>query len=437
MVRIESVEPGSYAAGIGLERGDQLIAINGQAINDLVDYHVYASSEHVVLEILRQDEEIWEYDLEKVADEDIGIELEHPNPQQCGNQCIFCFVHQLPRGMRKSLYVKDEDYRFSYLYGSYITLTNLKENDLQRIINQRLSPLYVSVHAIDPQVRQNLLGTEVPDILPIIERLTGAGIELHCQVVLCPGENDGKILDQTIEVLGDMLPYVLSLAVVPVGLTDHRQHLPHLNQLSRSDARTCLKQIKRWQGGFLTRAGTRFVFPADEIYLLAGEEIPDQAVYEDLPQIENGVGMITRFRQQAQEVLLDAEIMNLDKVTLVTGLSFVDELDSFVDRLTMRTGVLCSVVSIHNDLFGAGVTVAGLVTGKDLLEQLKDRDLGQALLLPDVMLKEGDQVFLDDVTVAQLQEQLKVKIVVIESSPWGILEGMESLADGPIEIIHC
>ena len=437
MVKIESVEPGSYAADIGLEIGDQLIAIDGQVINDLVDYHVHVGSEHVVIEILKQDEELWEYDLEKVADEDIGIELEHPEPQQCGNQCIFCFIHQLPRGMRRTLYIKDEDYRFSYLYGSYITLTNLKENDLKRIINQHLSPLYISVHAIDHQVRQKLLGAQVPDILPIIERLTGAGIELHCQVVLCPGENDGKILDQTIEVLGALIPRVASLAVVPVGLTAHRQHLPQLNGLSRNDACTCLEQIKLWQGRFLNSAGTRFVFPADEIYLLAGQEIPDQADYEELPQIENGVGMIARFRQQAQEVLLDAETMHIGKVTLVTGLSFVEELNDFVERLAVRTGVSCSVISIQNTFFGAGVTVAGLITGADLLDQLKGRDLGQAILLPDVMLKEGDHVFLDDITVEQLQKQLKIEIVVIESTPWGILEGMESLADGPIEIIHC
>lgn len=437
MVKIVSVEPGSIAADIGLESGDQLICINGHEINDLVDYHVYCLSDQVVLEVLKTESEICEFKLEKVADEDLGIELEHPQPQQCGNQCLFCFIHQLPRGLRRTLYIKDEDYRFSYLYGSYITLTNLKERDFERIIAQQLSPLYVSVHAIDHQVRRRMLGAEIPDIVPMIERLTRSGIQLHCQIVLCPGINDADILDQTIEFLGGLIPQVVSLAVVPVGLTAHRHNLPQLSGLTPEDARACLAQIKFWQGQLLSRTGTRFVFPADEIYLLAEEDIPDQDDYEDFPQFENGVGMIAQFRAQAEEVLLDAETLPINRVTLVTGCSFADELNAFAQRFAVRTGVACSVVAVKNDFFGSAVTVAGLITAGDLLAQLQGRDLGDAVLIPDVMLKEGEPIFLDDVTLKQLEDQLQLKVIAVESTPWGILEGLESLVAGPVEVIHC
>ena len=437
MLKIVSVAPGSYAAEMGIESGDQLISMNGQPVNDLLDYHLNIECERIVLEILHREDELWELDLEKHVEEDVGIEVEHPQPCQCGNQCLFCFVHQLPKGMRRTVYIKDEDYRFSYLYGSYITLTNLSEADFQRIIHHQLSPLYISVHAIDQNIRKKLLGGDPPEIAPLLRRLTTAGIELHCQVVLCPGINDGEVLSQTIKFLADLMPQVQSLAVVPVGLTDHRAHLPQLKKVAREDACACLDLIQNYQQQYLEQKGSRFVYPADEIFLLAGQEIPGLSEYESFPQIENGVGMIAQFRQQAAEVLLDAEPFKLNKVTVVTGRSFINELSVFLERFSLRTGVKFATVAVNNTFFGNDITVAGLITGSDLLKQLTGKDLGAALLVPDVMLKEGEQLFLDDLSISDLQHKLQVPVIVVDSSPWGILEALEQLDGGQVEIVHC
>lgn len=437
MLRIESVAPGSYAAELGLDPGDRVLAINQQKIEDLVDYHRSIEAESLLLEILRQDDELWELEIEKAPQEDLGLQLEHPQPRQCGNNCVFCFVHQLPKGLRRSLYIKDEDYRFSYLYGSYITLSNLQEVDFQRILEQKLSPLYISVHATDDQLRQKLLGCAAPPILPLIERLVAGGIELHCQIVVCPGLNDAAALEKSIADLAAFYPQVASLAVVPVGLTRYREHLPALRKLTITEAQQVLYLVDRFQQQYLEEKGSRFVYAADEIYLQAGAEIPELSFYEELFQLENGVGLIAQFRQQVAEVLLEVEPLELGRVSLVTGYSFSRELQDFVERLAVRSGVDLVVLPVANEFFGADVTVTGLLTGIDLIDQLSKHDLGQGLLLPDVMLKEGEQLLLDDWSVDDLSKKLGVPIVVVESSPWGVLEGLEGLAEGPVSIIHC
>lgn len=437
MLRIETVEPGSYAAELGLDPGDRVLSINQQKISDLVDYHLSIEAEVLLLEVLRQDDEIWELEIEKAPQEDLGLQLEHPHPRQCGNNCVFCFVHQLPKGMRRSLYIKDEDYRFSYLYGSYITLSNLKEEDFQRILDQQLSPLYISVHATDEPLRQQLLGCAAPPILPLIKRLAAGGIELHCQIVVCPGLNDGDALEKSITDLAALAPQVASLAVVPVGLTRHREHLPVLRKMTTTEAQQLLYLIDRYQNKYLEEKGGRFVFAADEIYLQAGAEIPNISRYEELSQLENGVGLIAQFRQQVAEVLLEAEALNLQKVSLVTGYSFGSELQDFAERLAVRTGVELPVLSVANSFFGSDVTVTGLLTGADLVGYLSQQDLGQGLLLPDVMLKEGEPLLLDDLSVDDLIKQLGVPVIIVDSSPWGVLEGLEALAEGPVSIVHC
>ncbi len=435
MLKIESVEPGSYAAELGLAAGDSLIAINGKGIDDLLDYHLTVSAEKLVIEATHEDE-LWELELLKEREEDLGLEVEHPYPRQCGNQCLFCFVHQLPRGMRKTLYIKDEDFRFSYLYGSYITLTNVQEDDLQRIMTEQLSPLYISVHATEHTLRQTLLGTEIPELMPLIERLTAAGIVLHCQVVLCPGYNDGQALENTINDLASFYPAVASLAVVPVGLTRHREKLAKLAPVTDREATACLDLIGGLQSRFLKELGSRFVFAADELYLKAERDIPVLDAYEDCAQLENGVGLVARFRQQAEEVLLEAEPLDLGTVTLVTGTSFAEELQSFADRLALRTGVQIHVLGVENSFFGTAVSVTGLITGTDLLDQLQHTGTTDAVVIPDVMLRQGEELFLDDVLVETIQQRCNCPVVVIESSPWGLLEGLESLAEGP-EVIHC
>lgn len=437
MLKIESVEPGSYAEELALQAGDQLLVINDRDIDDLIDYYQAIEASQLEVEILRADGELWVVRLEKAADEDLGLELEHPQPLQCGNNCLFCFVHQLPKGLRRTLYIKDEDYRFSYLYGSYITLSNLTEADLERIIQQQLSPLYVSVHATDERIRETLLGCPAPAIMPLLQRLTAAGIKLHCQIVLCPELNDGEILHQSIAELASLYPQLATLAVVPVGLTRHRQKLPPLRKMSQPEAAQALQLIQRCQQHFLLEKGSRFVFAADEIYLQAKVEFPPLSDYEDLDQLENGVGLIPQFRLQAEEVLLEAEALDLERVTLVTGHSFADELATFAQRLSLRTGVDLPVVTIANLLFGEQVTVAGLLSGADLLLQLQGQSLGSAVLIPEVMLKDGGQLLLDDLTLDDLCQRLQVPVLPVEASPWGILDGLERLAEGPIEIIHC
>jgi len=427
MVRVEQVVPGSIAEELGLEPGDQLEAINGQDLRDLIDLQLYERQEDLVLEVLRRDGEIWELELEKDADEPLGCEVEHPEPQQCGNHCIFCFVHQLPRGLRRSLYVKDEDYRFSFLYGAYITLSNLHEEELERIIAQRLSPLYISVHATDEVVRCHLLGREVPPILPQLRRLVAAGIELHTQVVLCPGVNDGDCLSRTVSDLHALGPGVVSLAIVPVGLTGHRDRLSPLRPLTRDEAQRTLALIHAFQEQFRADGRGRFVFAADELYLQAGEPFPLLDSYESLPQIENGVGLIPVFRNEARQVLAVAEPIALGAVTLVTGASFAPELTRFANELTVKTGVELHVAPIENRFFGGAVSVAGLVTGRDIAEQLADRVLGDAVLLPDVMFRDGADVLLDDLSLEELVGKLQTPIFKVDSSPWGILDTLEEL----------
>jgi putative radical SAM enzyme (TIGR03279 family) len=436
MIAIERIEPGSFAEEAGLCTDDLLVTINSRPMNDLVDYYRALDEDHLVIEVYRQGE-ILVVECEKFENEEIGLEVAHPEPHQCGNQCLFCFVHQLPKGLRSSLYIKDEDYRFSYLYGSFITLTNVSEADLQRITTEKLSPLYISVHAIDPRIRNQLLGCQVPAIAPLLERLAAADIQMHCQIVLCPGINDGAVLQETIDVLSTLYPQVASIAVVPVGLTRYRQRLPVLQVPGQAEALYCLEQIDAYQRVFTEKFGTRLVYAADEMYQLAAIPLPDLDAYEDLPQVENGVGLVAQFRVEAEEVLLEAEALDLDAVVVVTGQSFFAPLQDIAQRLGLRTGVDIEVVAIDNNFFGASVTVAGLVTGIDLVNQLRGMIKGRPLLLPDIMLKADEHRFLDDMHIDQLGSALGVSVAVVDSSAWGLLEGLELMAQGPIDIIRC
>jgi len=429
MLEIVSVEPGSIAEELELEAGDSLLTVNGHVVRDLLDFSIHSASEELLLEVKKGNGELWDLELEKDADADLGLHFEHPEPTQCGNNCIFCFVHQLPKGMRRTLYVKDEDYRFSYLYGSYVTLTNVGEPDIERIIAQRLSPLYVSVHATDDQLRTQMLGRQGPSILELLRRLSGAGIEIHTQVVLCPGINDGSVLERTIEDLAELYPWVLSLAVVPVGLTGYRQRLPELRPLTEEESRSVLDLVHRYQERFLRNCGSRFVYAADEIYLKARLEMPSLPAYEDLAQVENGVGLVALFRSQANEVLAEAVPLQVPAVAVVTGESAGAELSQFTRELAAKTGTAIHLYVVKNDFFGGHVSVTGLLTGGDIVRELKGKPLGQALLVPDVVLREGDDLLLDDMSLADLERDLGVTVIKVSSTPWGVLEGLEELED--------
>jgi len=427
MLEIVSIESGSIADELGLQPGDCLVRVNGEQVNDLVDYLIEEPNELLQVEVERADGELWEIDIEHDSEEPLGLLLPHPEPKLCGNNCIFCFVHQLPRGMRRTLYIKDEDYRFSYLYGAYVTLTNLSEADLRLILRKQLSPLYISVHAVDIALRQKLLDKPAPDVMPLIRTLVDGGIELHTQVVVCPGINDGVYLEQTLRELSVLAPGVKSLAIVPVGLTGHRQRLPGLRVHTRYEAAELVDWVGERQAELLRRLGTRFIFAADELYLKAEEDFPPLESYEELSQIENGVGLIPMFRMQADEVIKEVQPLNLPPVSLVTGVSSAGDIFGFAATLVEKCDIDLRVHVVENHFFGGDVTVAGLLTGQDLLEQLANVDLGQILLVPDVMLREGEDVFLDDVRISDLADHLQVEVEVIPTDPWGVWDMLETL----------
>ncbi len=427
MLDIIGIDSSSIAEELGIVAGDRLVAIDGRPVRDLIDYLLHEHDTELVVEIERSDGEVWEIEVEKDADDPLGLVLPHPQPMHCGNNCIFCFIHQLPRGMRSTLYVKDEDYRFSYLYGSYITLSNIDEAAMERILEQHLSPLYISVHATEEDLREHLLGRKAPPLLALMNRLVEGGIELHAQVVICPGINDGSHLERTFTDLLTLLPGVRSLAIVPVGLTGYRERLPRLRGVTETEASQLVQWVHARQQECLKRFGHRFVFAADELYLRALAEIPDLSAYEDLPQIENGVGLVASFRHQATEVLEQVQPMDLPPVSIVTGVDAAGEVESFIRDLSARTGLKARVHPLINRFFAGDVTVAGLLTGRDLLDQLSGEQLGDVLLLPDVLLREGEDILLDDVTVSDLEAQLKVRVEVFPANPWGLWDVLDTL----------
>lgn len=427
MAEIKAVIPGSIADELDLEEGDCLLSINGCTVADQIDYQLYARGEEFLFEVQKRDGQLWELDFDRDEDDPIGLEFADPQPRQCSNNCQFCFVRQLPAGLRKSLYVRDDDYRFSYLYGAYISLTNLSADDIEQIIAQQLTPLYVSVHATGVAKRSELLGRQLPAVVPMLQRLIDGGIQLHSQIVLCPDINDGQYLQQTITELAALYPGILSLAVVPVGLTRHRQNLPTLRCFTQAEARRVVEQIHIFQRSFLRQHGTRFVYPADEFYLQAGIEFPHLDEYEELQLLENGVGMVPLFRHDTAEVLSQAGCYRGISATLVTGDSAADELRHFINLFNAKTEADLRLQVVHNDFFGSRVTVAGLVVGADIVQQSSGVDFGQVLLIPDVMCREGDEVFLDDMTLEQLALKLDTDVVKVAATPWGVLDFIEWL----------
>lgn len=431
MVTIIDIAPGSIGDELELQPGDALVAIDGKPVRDLLDYVLMTrGAQELLLDVRRADGEEWELELEKDADDDLGIEVEHPDPAQCGNNCLFCFVHQLPNGMRPTLYVKDEDFRFSFLYGAYVTLTNIREEEIERILEQRLSPLYVSVHSTQEWLRAQLLGRDnIPPILKLLHRLADGGIEIHTQVVVCPGLNDGEALKKTIADLAGLAPGIRTLALVPVGLTAYRDQLPSLRPHTVAEARSILALVGRCQQEFLQRFGSRFVFAADEYYLQAELPFPPLVEYEGLPQYENGIGMIPHFRHEAELTLAEATPLPAVTVDCFTGVSFYPDLLDFAQKLENKTGVTIKVHKIDNRFFGGQVTVTGLLTGQDIVTALQGQLSGKILLVPDVVLREGEEVFLDDMTLDELADALDVEILPVTPTPCGLLSALEAIAD--------
>ena len=426
---IEGVAPGSIADGFELEAGDRLLTVNGHRLRDLIDYSYYTSSEQeLLLEIARTDGETWELEVEREQGEALGLTFAPPAPANCRNNCIFCFVHQLPRGLRKPLYVKDEDYRLSFLNGNYVTLANITTAELNRIIQQRLSPLYISVHATNPGLRQQLLGKGgIPPILDQLQALAAARITLHTQIVLCPGINDGAELERTVSDLAALYPAVQSLAIVPLGLTSHRQKLPLLRAVDSAYANAFITEWGPQTKALKKKLGEPFLFLADEFYLKAGLPFPPLREYGDLPQIENGVGMVPLFLRDAARTVRTARPIGDFRVTVVTGVSSFGFVSEFLAQLGEKTGVTLCPVAVENRLFGESVTVSGLVSGGDILAALSGADIGRALLVPDVMLKEGEGVFLDDVPLEELGSKLGCRLETFDSTTQGLYRLLKNL----------
>ena len=420
---VAGVEPGSIGEELGFQPGDCLLSINGVRPRDLIDLQVLCSEEELVLEVEDPGGSHHVVELEKDADEGLGLaftEALFDGLRQCNNHCPFCFIDQQPPGRRSSLYLKDDDYRLSFLYGSYLTLTNLTPADWQRIEAQRLSPLYVSVHATDPELRSRLLVN--PRAAQLVDQLgwfAERRLQIHAQVVVCPGFNDGSALVRTLSDLAEHgrgpWPAVLSTAVVPVGLTRFRPAGDALRPVTPSDAAAVIDAVEPLQGRFQRELSSRFAWLADEWYLIAGRPLPPRANYEDLPQRENGVGSIRAFLEELERATasLPASIPTPRRLSWVVGRLVAGALQPVVDRLNAVQGLELVLHGLPSPYWGQEQVVTGLLTGSDLLEGLAGRDLGEELLLPQVMLREGSPVFLDDCTLGELQERLPVPVRLI------------------------
>src|SRR5262245_27506364 len=429
-VVVAAARPRTPAAGPGLVPGDRIVAINGHPVRDAIDFHVAGGETRLRLRLVRVGRERAALLVRRGAD--WGLELTPPAPSEistCANKCVFCFIHQLPRGMRKSLYVKDDDFRLSFLHGNYITLTDLDEDELARIETQRLSPLYVSVHATDPELRHRLLGEPrvKRELMPVMARLARAGIRMHAQIVLCPDWNDGPHLDRSVHELAQLHPAVASTAVVPVGLTRHRERLPRLRAATDDEARGLVRSIETWQRDFLTSLGTRFVWAADELYLQGSAPLPPAAAYEGFPIAEDGIGLVRRFTDGWGRAVRrpGAQVARPRAVTVVTGEMFAPRLGALLDDLRVEH-LRVRVAPIANDWFGRGIGVAGLLTGQDIEAQLAGRDLGDAVLVPAVAIRDGAGVFLDDLAPSDLTAALGVPVIPVEPTPRALLHALRA-----------
>ena len=425
---VAAVAPRSAAARAGLAPGDRIVAVNGRPLRDAIDFQFHAGEEQLALTVERGG--ITAAKRLERRGSGLGLELAPPRPGDiatCANKCVFCFIHQLPKGMRRSLYVKDDDFRLSFLHGNYITLSDLDDASFERIIEQRLSPLYISVHATDPELRHALLGRprHSAEILPRLERLAKAGIRMHAQIVLCPGLNDGAHLERTVAELAPLHPHVATTAIVPVGLTRHRERLPALRSLTPDEARALAAAADGWQRRALAELGSRFVFLADEIYLLAGLPLPDAIAYEGFPVAEDGIGLVRQFEDGfARSIARRRRPDHGQSLTVVTGELFAPRLRALLagggyDSAAVR------VAAVPNDFFGPAIGVAGLLTGRDIQRHLAQApELGRAVLVPAVAVRDGDGIFLDDLTPADLARDLGVPVRVVQPTPSALLNAI-------------
>ena len=426
------VQPCSIAEELELEPGDVLLSVNGHEIEDVFDYKYFTNEEYLTVLVRKGTGEEWELEIEKEYEDDLGIEFENGLMEEyksCRNKCIFCFIDQMPKGMRDTLYFKDDDSRLSFLQGNYVTLTNMGERDLERIVAYRLGPINISVQATDPALRCKILNNRFAgEALKKMDVLHKAGIPMNGQIVLCKGVNDGEQLKKSITDLMGYMPVMESVSIVPVGLSKYREGLYPLEPFTKEDAKEVLGLVHQFQKTCFETCGLHFVHASDEWYLLAGQELPGEEIYDGYPQLENGVGMLRLLREEFAAALGEAVaessgpggfggLARAEKITIATGVLAAPTLQELADAFQREFPQKeIQVISITNQFFGEQITVSGLLTGQDLAGQLKNRDLGSRLLLPCSLLRSGEEVFLDDITLSQLKNALQVEIDIVKSS---------------------
>lgn len=419
---IKSVTPGSIAEEMEIEAGDYLLEVNGTTIVDIFDYQLLCMDEFIDVVIEKSNGEQWELEIEKDENEELGLEFENglmDEYRSCCNKCMFCFIDQMPPGMRETLYFKDDDSRLSFLQGNYITLTNMNENDVDRIIRYNLSPINISVHTTNPKLRCKMLNNRFAgDKLKYIDRLNAADVEMNGQVVLCKNVNDKEELERTISDLDKYIPNMRSVSIVPSGLTKFRDGLYPLELFEKEDACAVIDTIEKWQNHFYEKYGIHFIHASDEWYILAEREMPEEERYDGYLQLENGVGMIRSFIEEVKDYLDSIEgddrVIN---VSTISGVLAYDTIKSSCDKINKKfPNVNVHVYKIINDYFGHSITVTGLLTGQDICAQLSGKELGDNLLLPTNTLKADENIFLDDMTLEELEKNLQINTIIVKSS---------------------
>lgn len=439
-VLINGVKKESIADEIGLKKGDYILSINNEEIIDILDYKFIVQDEYIELEIEHEDGEVEIFEIEKDEDEDLGIEFEHElidKPKNCHNKCIFCFMEQLPKNVRETLIFKDDDYRLSFFTGNYITMTNMKENDVDRIIKYRLSPINISIHATDENVRCMMLNNRFAGkVLGYLDKLAKADIKINTQIVLCKGINDGTILEKTISDLSKYIPSIQSICIVPVGLSKNREGLYPLEKLTSEDCKNTIDIISKYQERFKKIYNKPIVYLADEIYLKANEKFPEYDDYLDFGQLEDGIGMIPLFDHEFKKQILKVEnnrLKNIEKnVTLITGMITKEYITKKAEEIMrIYKGIKINIIAVENEYFGKDITVTGLIVGRDIINtinKLKDEkfDLGDYIVIPEVMLKDDEDIFLDDTTLESLQDKIGINIVISDTSAEGFIKAIVS-----------
>ncbi len=425
---IKDIVPGSIAEEMEIEPGDYLVSINDEEIKDILDYKFQIFDEYITLVIEKKNGEEWDLEIEKEANEDLGIifpEQLIEKPRSCANKCIFCFMDQLPDKVRNTLVFKDDDFRLSFITGNYVTLTNSGYKDLDRIIRYHLSPINISVHATDPEVRSMMLNNKTAyKVMEYIKYLTEHDIKINAQIVLCPHINDGKVLDKTIKELSEYAPNLQCIAIVPVGLTKYREGLYPLTVFDKEGASRTIDQINGWQAKFREKYGFNLVYLADEFYVKAEREIPEFKDYDDFPQLGDGIGMLAYFKKNFDSYLKRFKPKKVNKVvSIASGKIVYNFMRTRMDELEKKfEGLKINLYPIENTFFGPEITVTGLITGGDLITQLKDKELGEYLILCGDMLKDDADIFLDDVTLEEVKEKLNIEIKVNNDCGIGIIK---------------